>query len=501
MAYSPTIHSTFSVSSGHLCFGSLHNIWQGASAPLQVFPTARPQAGGTIILHHIDHNVPAQNGSWNAFQLVHSGSEAAAAWFVAHSDVDPQKELDKCLRVSGSPYEPDSGSSMNNHHTSQEGIFVINRYDWGYYDKRFYDEIGDGVEEGKDDWLANSNSLGLVDRSDAQEMVRQWKEQRPSERGIADHGMWLYIPHGEYMFGRFGFDDEHIAARSFLFFSMHTEFTRTTFRGVSETVLKPETPQERFERRLSEGFDFSGLEMVHGMARQPSDPGILAAWPPPPPASERLGPYDSSDYILREQDIDALRLYRYEPEEHFIFNGVDITAMERNRPVYGFVDPWKQPLLDLVNEMILSYLERFILPLLSNDDTAVIAESLFPNHNNTSRRIHLDVGCYRHFTQPDNRPILDLDTSYVSSKIQHFLKSRSEDKSRIFEDKVVRGICRAVAYILTELFDMVNRAAIDEGRNKILPCDVRLIVFIDEHFRHLLLFSKVFWEGKPHAST
>ncbi|KAM5347340.1 hypothetical protein ACJ41O_010345 [Fusarium nematophilum] len=242
MASSPTIHSTFSVSSGHLCYGSLHNIWQGASAPLQGFPTARPQTSGTIILHRVDHNVPAQNGTWNVFQLVGSEPEAVGGWFVAHQDVDPQREMDKILRVSGSPYEDDHGSTMNNDDTAKEGIFVINRYDWGYYDRRFYDEIGEGLEQGDDDVLANSNSLGLVDRSDAQEMVNQWKEQRPSERKEAERGVWLYTPRGEYMFGRFGFDDEHNAARSFLFFSTETDFTRTSFKGVSETLRKAETP-------------------------------------------------------------------------------------------------------------------------------------------------------------------------------------------------------------------------------------------------------------------
>ncbi|KAH7117494.1 hypothetical protein EDB81DRAFT_952907 [Dactylonectria macrodidyma] len=484
MANSPTIHSTFSVTSGHLCFGSLHNIWQGASAPLQGFPTARPQTSGTVIIHRIDHNVPALNGTWNVFQLVGSESNDTAAWFVAQSDVDPKEEIDKILRVSGSPYEADHGSTMNNDDTSQAGIFVINRYDWGYYDRRFYDEIGEGEEEGKNDGLANSNSLGLVDHSDAQEMVHQWKEQRPSERGRANHGIWLYIPRGEYMFGRFGFDDTHTAARSFLFFSMYTEFTRTSFKGASGTLRRPETPQERFERRLSEGVDFSGIETIYDML---SDRGVLPGPAPPPPASERLGPYDSSDYILREQDIDALRLYLYEPEEHFIQNGIDFTAARLNKPVYGFVDPWKQPLLDLLNEMTLSYLEHFVLPHLCGDNITAIAEALFPNHNGDF---------YRHFTQPDKSPVQDFDMSYVSSRIRGFLESQSQDKSRVFEDKAVRGICRVAAYILTEVFEMANNAAIDERRDKILPCDIRIVVLLDWEILRLVSFSKVFWEGK-----
>ncbi|KAF4446830.1 hypothetical protein F53441_9534, partial [Fusarium austroafricanum] len=247
MTNDPTIHSTFSVTSKQLCFGSLHNIWLGASVDSQGLPAARPQPNGTVISHAINYNVPAQNGAWNVFQLVASEPNDAVAWFVAHADVDPRQEIDKILSVSGSPYEPDHGSTVNNEATSQEGILVINRYDWGYYNTQFFGEIGEGQEEGDHDVLANSNSLGLVDRSEAQEMVRQWGEKRPSERASSDHGIWLYIPHGEYMFGRFGFDDGHTATRSFLFFSANTEFTRASFKGDKETIQKYMTPQERFE--------------------------------------------------------------------------------------------------------------------------------------------------------------------------------------------------------------------------------------------------------------
>ena len=52
---------------------------------------------------------------------------------------------------------------MNNDKTAGEGVFVINRYDWTYYDKRSWDDVGEGVEEGESDRLANLNSRGIED--------------------------------------------------------------------------------------------------------------------------------------------------------------------------------------------------------------------------------------------------------------------------------------------------------------------------------------------------
>ncbi|EXM26134.1 hypothetical protein FOTG_07155 [Fusarium oxysporum f. sp. vasinfectum 25433] len=60
MANSPIIQSTLSVVSGQLCFGSLHNIWFGSSAPSQGLPVAPPQPSGTVKAHSINYNVAAQ---------------------------------------------------------------------------------------------------------------------------------------------------------------------------------------------------------------------------------------------------------------------------------------------------------------------------------------------------------------------------------------------------------------------------------------------------------
>ncbi|KAF5983213.1 hypothetical protein FCOIX_3300 [Fusarium coicis] len=166
---------------------ALHNIWFGSSAPSQGLPVAPPHPSGTVQAHSINYNIAAQNGVWNVYKLVISETSDAVAWFVAHADIDPKQEIDKILRISGSPYEPDHGSTLKTDVTSLAGVFVVNRYDWGYYDERCLDEIGEGQEEGDDDVLANSNSLGLVDRSVVQAMVQRWQDQRPSRRDSTEH--------------------------------------------------------------------------------------------------------------------------------------------------------------------------------------------------------------------------------------------------------------------------------------------------------------------------
>jgi hypothetical protein len=136
------MHSQFIVKSSCLCYGDLHNIWHGACSPIQGFPTPAPERSGTVRIHKLEYNVSALDGTWKTYQLVDIGSQIVRAWFACHSSVNPEEEIDKILRVSGSPYEWYSGSTVNNAETAAEGVLVINRYDWGGYDERGMEEAG-----------------------------------------------------------------------------------------------------------------------------------------------------------------------------------------------------------------------------------------------------------------------------------------------------------------------------------------------------------------------
>ncbi len=304
MTAKPQIHFQFNVQSGCLCYGALHNIWHGASSPVQGFPaTVSRHTGGTVASHILEFHTSAKNGTWNAFQLVEKGTTNVRAWFIAHSEVDPEAEIDKILRVSGSPYEPDSGSNLNDEKTSAAGILFINRYDWGYYDNRAKENAAIAVEA---DLEAASyqhyEAAGLVDLKSAKTDVLRWQEEKSHERGTSQGGIWMHIPNSEYMFGRFGFDEGRTGAQSFLFFTTTTIFTRITFAGLDRTLRLDETDEERFQRYLREGRNFDGLESLGEMI------GMLLQ---PPSESEYLGPYENHQRILRGSDIDALR---YKPE-------------------------------------------------------------------------------------------------------------------------------------------------------------------------------------------
>lgn len=230
-------------------------------------------------------------------------------WFVCHIDVHPEAEIDKIPSVSGSPYEIDSGSSTNTAKTATEDVLVINRYDWGYYAQKGLDGFGDEAVDPNINWPCNC--VGLVDYEHAKEQALQWKDQITAERIRLSSGAWLYIPHAEYMFGRFGFDDSHTAARSFVF-TQSTYFMIITFLGLSRSLRLDEVPQELFHRHLRQGDKYEGfeslersLEMTKGFDEvRPAELRFQGR----PTVSECLGPYNKNEFLLNSADFEALRL-------------------------------------------------------------------------------------------------------------------------------------------------------------------------------------------------
>ncbi|CZR68047.1 uncharacterized protein PAC_17946 [Phialocephala subalpina] len=76
----PQMHSQFAVKSSCLCYGDLHNIWQGACSSVQGFPTPALEPSGTVCVHKLEYNVSALNGTWKTYQLVDIGNQAVRAW-------------------------------------------------------------------------------------------------------------------------------------------------------------------------------------------------------------------------------------------------------------------------------------------------------------------------------------------------------------------------------------------------------------------------------------
>ncbi|KAE8143554.1 hypothetical protein BDV38DRAFT_276639 [Aspergillus pseudotamarii] len=500
MVTTPQRYATFFTKSGCLCFGELHNLWSGSLAPIQGFPGIQPHRSGTVKAHHLEFNVPARNGRWQAFQLVDIETEMVSGWFLSHSDVDPDREIARILRVSGSPYEPDCGSTMNNEKTSAAGVLVINRYDWGYYDARGRDELNeqsDGPDrERRRVDVEASESVGVVDYAQAKSQVAAWKVQSPDGRRGGEAGVWMRIPMAEYKFGRFSFNDDRVA-HSFLFFSGSTDFTRTSFVGHRRPLRKPETDVERFERRLREGFDFSGLQFLQMHSAPPDNADMISLCPPPPPESACIGPYPPGAHILRAQELDALRLHPFKPHvppEIATSQGVCIeTSASQTRPLAVFVDSWKDRVVDLINELILSYLERLVFPSVSFRTPSLIADALFGKP--TAGKL-LNIYCHCCLTQSGAEPIPHFDADYVSRKIKHFLESRVAGQFVTMEEESVGGIARVVAYLISEVLEVSSNAALCSRRYGIVPADIRITVYSDPELYDVFQYSTVLWKGR-----
>ncbi|KFZ01991.1 hypothetical protein V500_00513 [Pseudogymnoascus sp. VKM F-4518 (FW-2643)] len=469
MMTKPQVYSQFTVTSGCLCYGALHNIWHGATRPVQQFPTSMAQhAGGTVKAQIQQFNVTAKNGTWNAFQLVAKGTGSVCAWFVSHSDVDPEVEIDKILRVSGSPYEYDSGSQVNNENTAAEAVLVIGRYDWGYYDNRGKEELGIDDEANIEnfDTQVFGEGAGLVDFGTAKTEVLQWQKKERHEIDTQPGGIWMFIPRGEYMFGRFGFDESRTAARSFLFFTTNTYFTHTTFVGLDQTLRVEVSDEEKFQRYLREGRNFEGLDSLERLV-------TLYQWSSHRPAeSEYLGPYDSHEHILKTTDLNAIR-----------------TRVKANE----FTDPFKELCYACLNEIIMSYLEHFIAPASSYDTIVAAATSLFPKRSDSNT---VDSCMYSFLMEPYSDPIPGFDHRAVESRVKGFLIPRCEDNSLVRDDKFIAGICACIAYLLSEVLEHSRNC---EWRGKLIPVDIRLAVFHDLEVRDLFKYSRVFWKGSDQA--
>ncbi|KIM98966.1 hypothetical protein OIDMADRAFT_56139 [Oidiodendron maius Zn] len=99
---------------------------KGASSPIQEFPTSVGMlVGGTVKVQKTSTQCPCKNGTWNAFQLLQKGTGSVCAYPI--------------------PTSTQSGNKVKEEETAAEGVIVINRYDWEYYDNRGKQEISGAV--------------------------------------------------------------------------------------------------------------------------------------------------------------------------------------------------------------------------------------------------------------------------------------------------------------------------------------------------------------------
>eukprot|EP01025_Chloroclados_australasicus_P033219 TRINITY_DN33811_c0_g1_i1.p1 TRINITY_DN33811_c0_g1~~TRINITY_DN33811_c0_g1_i1.p1 ORF type:complete len:278 (+),score=26.71 TRINITY_DN33811_c0_g1_i1:54-836(+) len=248
----PTLYCQFQITSGGLCYGELHNMNHGSQVTIQIPSMKGPELSGTVIIHQLDYNYSAINGTWNVYQLSQTytnqhgrENKHLCAWIACHETIDPKSELARILSISGSPYEENSGSNVNTDQTFEQGVLVINRYDWGYYDKR-------GIAPDDYDWDCqtggdNGVAVGLLDHSHATEVIQNWKGIPWNLRG-SSYGVWMPIPDGEYSFGRFGLNEDRSAVQSFLFFTAFTEFAKSEFENAQRDYVPEEVSAEERQK-------------------------------------------------------------------------------------------------------------------------------------------------------------------------------------------------------------------------------------------------------------
>jgi hypothetical protein len=195
-----------------------------------------------------------------------------------------------------------------------------------------------------------------------------------------------------------------------------------------------------------------------------------------------LGPYNSSEYLLQGSDIEMLRIKAGQ------------RVAPRERP---FVEPWKKPIFDLLNEIILSYLEHFIIPATTSEMTVAAAEALFPKHKDP--KLSLDKFLYTNMTEAQLEPIPDFDTASVGDRVAEFLMSRCARNFLAIDLDFIAKVSRCAAYLVLETFELANNVGLDCNRNKIVPCDIRICVFNDHELQDIFRYYKVFGKGMPQS--
>lgn len=497
--------TTFSITSGAFCFGPLLDIQTAAGAPIQSPPPESvPFLSGTVRRHDIEHNLPALDGTWRAYPLTNvAAPHQVNAWFAAHESIDARAELKKLVHLG--VVEQDT-NRMNNAATRQECILLVNRYDWMLPQ---HDDATDlpTTSAGWADLMADGNTIGIVDYSHASAQAEVWSGQTSRERSPSQQGIWMHIPDPEYMWAVVGFDDAYTQARSFLFYTIRTNFLSTLFPGEQEPIQAPETDLARYQRRLNEGKSYSGLEYLREFATprpEQQDPHIRYLHAPPPAMESMLGPYDAKTHIFAMEDIEAI-LHSLRPLEPW--SGTRMTPEQREAAAYlyeraEFALTFRQDILDLSNEMIMSYLESMLPVLRSVDGESVQASQLF-SAQPTDRS--LDGFMLAAFLGTATA-LPDFDR--VCARARDFLQQRSA-LSLTLSESTVSGLVKASEKLLHEILELAEeKYAIarherrPEGVKPILnPASIRVAIHLDEELLKKVQYSFVYWYGRDPVET
>ncbi|KAB8255995.1 hypothetical protein BDV32DRAFT_153739 [Aspergillus pseudonomiae] len=141
------------------------------------------------------------------------------------------------------------------------------------------------------------------------------------------------------------------------------------------------------------------------------------------------------------------------------------------------VDPCKDRVVDLINELILSYLERVVLPSLSFRTPSRIADALLGKP--TAGKLPI-VYCHCCLIQSDAQPIPNFEVDYVSRKVKHFLGSHVTGQPVIIEEE--------------SQWNFLSHRRFDLGRPRRWPA--MLHVYGDQELYDVFQYSTVLGNGR-----
>lgn len=495
MQYQPI---TFTVSSGAICFGPLHDIDRASTIPIQrPAENPKPKLGGTVASCEIEHNIAAQNGAWTAYPLLRTKwAKNPAAWFVAHEQVSPLPEIHKLLRVAGSPYEYEHGHATNCDATRSECVLLINRYDW--------DDIPPGNPVADEDIGFEPDTLGVVDYQHAATQVQAWAANGDSaDRNPSQHGVWLHCPDAEYKWARLGMNQDYTHARSLLIFNIYTVFFDTWLPGQTQPLRNYETSLERFHRHLREGHDFSGISTLREWWDPVQELNMLFPSQPPQHA-DLLGPYEKRDHILLPSELKALLAdVPRESEDDYRKRGLSEESIQqelrRKEPAIMAKD-FEEDICEVMNQIMLSYLEHFVLPLRSSTSASSLGTDLFPNHSIEGAK-SVDGLMMAWFLDGVTSAA---DPTIIGTRIRSFLQRRtSNTEPFLLGQHSILCLAQVITAMVREIFEFADGNAI--GREKpeerkpgerplITPREIRMQVYYGG-FLSSLQYSAFFWYG------